>query len=211
MSLPLIQRLSPPERPRQHLLGDLTLALTRVHEFCGPARVALAVMLMGRMEGPVIWVLPGWQPERLYPDGVMPWADPGRLILARARRPEDMLWSVEEALRSGAAPLVVAELPQPPGLTPVRRLHLAAEAGTEAAHHAGRGPVLGVLLTPGDGGAPGVESRWRMDFARSASTLIEVGAAWHLRRLRSRMEPEAAWRVSWTAGAALRVEGCHKA
>ena len=102
---------------------------------------------------------------------------------------------------------MVAELPQPPGLPPVRRLHLAAEAGTTAADHAGRGPVLGVLLTPGDGGAAGVESRWRMEFARSASSLIEVGAAWHLRRLRARMEPEAAWRVTWTAGGPVRVEG----
>ena len=98
MSLSLAQGLSLPARPLQPLLGDLTLALTRVHEFCGPARRTLAVMLMGRMAettngGPVIWVLPGWQPERLYPDGILPWADPGRLILARAKRPEDMLWA----------------------------------------------------------------------------------------------------------------------
>lgn len=207
MSLPIVQRLSPPVRPVQPLFGGLGLSSSRVHEFCGPARVTLAVLLMGQMKGPVIWVLPGWQAERLYPDGIMPLADPGRLILVRARRPEDMLWAAEEALKSGAAPLVVAELPQPPGLTPVRRLHLAAEAGTEAARHAGRGPVLGVLLTPGDGGAAGVESRWRMDFAPSPSSLIEMGAAWTLRRLRARMEPEAEWRVLRDAEGGLRLDG----
>lgn len=206
MSLPIAQHLSLPARAVQPLFGGLGLSVSRVHEFCGPARVPLAVLLMGQMVGPVIWILPGWQAERLYPDGIMPLADPGRLILARARRPEDMLWAAEEALRSGAAPLVVAELPHPPGLTPVRRLHLAAEAGTEAARHAGRGPVLGLLLTPGDGGAAGVESRWWMAPAPSPSTLIEMGAAWTLRRLRARMEPEAEWQVLRGANGVLGVK-----
>lgn len=206
MSLPIVQRLSPPARAVQPLFGGLGLSVSRVHEFCGPARVPLAVLLMGQMGGPVIWILPGWQAERLYPDGIMPLADPGRLILVRARRPEDMLWAAEEALRSGAAPLVVAELPQPPGLTPVRRLHLAAEAGSEAARHAGRGPVLGLLLTPGEGGAAGVESRWWMAPAPSPSTLIEMGAAWTLRRVRARMEPEAEWQVLRGADGGMGVK-----
>lgn len=195
MSLPLA-RLSAPARPVQPLVGGLGLALSRLHEFCGPARVTLAAILMGRMAGPVVWVCPGWQPERIYPDGLAPFADPGRLVMARARRIEDLLWTAEEALRSGAAPLVVADLPEPPALTPVRRLHLAAEAGTEAARHANRPPVLGVLLTPGDGGASGVESRWRMDPLPAPSRLLDQGARWHLSRLRARMDPEAAWHLS---------------
>ena len=80
-------------------------------------------------------------------------------------------------------------------LTPVRRLHLAAETGTEAARHAGRPPVLGVLLTPGDGGAAGVESRWRLDPAPAPSRLTGWGESWRLSRLRARTEPEAAWQV----------------
>jgi protein ImuA len=207
MSLPLVQRLSPPARPVQPLIGGLGLALSRLHEFCGPARRTLALLLMGQMARPVIWIAPGWQAERLYPCGIMPLADPGRLILVQPRRPEDLLWAAEEALRSGAAPLVVADLPQPPGLTPVRRLHLAAEAGSEAARNAGRGPVLAVILTPADGGAPGVESRWWMRAAPSPSTLIEMGAAWHLRRLRSRMEPEAEWRLRRDPEGKARLEG----
>lgn len=202
MSLPLA-RLSPPARPVQPLVGDLGLALSRLHEFCGPARTALAAVLMGRMAGPVLWVCPGWQPERLYPDGLAPFADPGRLVMARARRMEDLLWAAEEGLRSGAAPLVVADLPEPPALTPVRRLHLAAAAGTEAARTANRPPVLGLMLTPGTGGAPGVESRWHMAPLPAPSRLNEGATRWRLARLRARMDPEAAWHLSRDARGAF--------
>jgi protein ImuA len=84
-----------------------------------------------------------------------------------------------------------------PGLTPVRRLNLAAEAGAEAAHHAGRGIVpLGLMLTPGDGGAAGAESRWRMRPLPSGSTLLEEsGPVWHLARERARGAPPAEWRL----------------
>ncbi|MEO8242856.1 MAG: hypothetical protein ABI832_11110 [bacterium] len=183
-----------PEQPLPGGLG-LTLLRGRVHEICGPARVTLAALILGASSGPVIWVSPGWLTERVYPPGLRDLADPGRIIFARARRPEDVLWAVEEALRSGAAPIVLADLPAPPALTPVRRLHLACEAGAEAARNRGRTPPLGLLLTPEDGGAQGVESRWQMQAAPSGSTLLESHSAWTLRRLRARMTPPAEWRL----------------
>lgn len=173
--------------------GGLALARARLHEFCGPARVTLAAMLMGQCTGDVVWIMPGWQAERLYPDGLCAFADPGRLILARARRPEDMLWSMEESLRSGAVGLVICELAAAPGLTPVRRLHLAAEAGAEAARHRGRVPPLGVILTPGAGGAPGVETRWQLAPRPTRATGGANLPVWRLDRLRARMQPPAAW------------------
>ena len=196
MSLPLAQTRRP--RPAQPLPGGLglTLARARVHEICGPARVAFAALILGQAEmvtSPVLWISPGWLPERLYPPGLQVFCDPGRILFARARRPEDILWAAEEALRSGAMPFVLVDLPDPPGLTPVRRLHLAAETGAEAAHHRGRVAPLGLLLTPGTGGAQGVESRWHMTAAPSGSTLIESRAAWTLSRLRERMAPPATW------------------
>lgn len=198
MSLPIpLDRRIP--RPLQPLPGGpdqgLALARARVHEFCGPARVTLAALVLERSEGPVIWAFPGWQPERLCPDGLSDYANPRRLILCAARRPEDILWTMEEALRSGAAPLVVAEVLAPPALTPVRRLNLAAEAGAEAAHHRRGLAPLGLLLTPGDGGAQGAESRWHMAQAPSRSTLIERHSAWVLSRRRAREHPPARWQM----------------
>lgn len=185
--------------------GGLALARARVHEFCGPARGTLAAMLMGECTGEVIWIAPSWLPERLYPDGLRDFAEPARLILARARRPEDLMWSMEESLRSGAVGLVICDMTALPGLTPVRRLHLAAEAGAEAARNRGRQAPLGVMLTPGAGGAQGVETRWQM---AAQPTRAHEGAnlpVWRLDRLRARMAPPAGWTLQRRPGEAGHV------
>jgi protein ImuA len=152
------------------------------------------------MAGPVLWAYPAWQADRLHPPGLAAFADPHRLILAAARRPEDVQWALEEGLRSGAVPLCIAEWPGgPPGLTAVRRLHLAAEGGAPAAQAAGRPAALGVILTPGDGGAAGVETRWHMAPLPPDGPPAPWGDTpaplWQLDRLRARDLPPAAWRV----------------
>jgi protein ImuA len=175
------------ERPTVPLVGGFRLACARAHEFCGPTRRRLALWLARETRDTILWIRPAWHPDRLHMAGVREEIDPGRLIFVDATRPEDLLWSMEEALRAGIVPLVVADLTEPPGLTAVRRLHLAAEAGAE---RSGRAP-LGLLLTPGDGGAPGVETRWRL--APAHETPGTPG--WQLSRLRARDAPPGAWRV----------------
>ena len=177
----------------RHGLGH-GLALGRVHEACGPARHRLALWLAAQTTGPVIWIAPDWSADRLNPCGMMPFIDPARLILVQPKRAEDVLWSMEEVLRAGAVPLAVADLPALPGLTAVRRMHLAAETGGKVQ---GRAP-LGLLLTPGMGGAQGVESRWHLTPDHKGSA-----GAWTLTRLRARTAPEQAWHVARRPGAAL--------
>ncbi|MGI1663550.1 ImuA family protein [Palleronia sp. KMU-117] len=179
--------------PAQRLLGALTLAPGRVHEFCGPARRTLALALARATTGPVVWIAPAWTPDRLNPEGVLSFLDPGRLLLVSPRRAEDLLWSMEETLRAGAVPLVVADLPAPPALTPVRRLQLAAETG---AAEGGLVP-LGLLLTPGRGGAAGAESRWEIRPRHQGTT--RAARAWALYRRRARTAPEADWTLCWGA------------
>ncbi|MGB3177519.1 MAG: hypothetical protein WBH14_10090 [Albidovulum sp.] len=176
-------------RPRAPLpfLGALSLARARVHEFCGPARRTLALMAARSTEGPILWLRPGWLPERLFPEGVQALIEPGRLIFVTPRRAEDLLWCFEDSLRSGAVALVVAELPEPPRLTPVRRLHLAAETGADE----GRMTPTGLMLTPAEGGAPGVESRWHI-----APNHSQDHSRWRLRLCRSRAEPPGTWVLS---------------
>jgi protein ImuA len=175
------------DRPGLPLLGRFRLAGARAHEFCGPARRRLALWLAAETAGTVLWIRPAWHPDRLHMAGVRGEIDPARLITVEPDRPEDILWTMEEALRAGLLPLVVAELPEPPGLTPVRRLHLAAEAGAEAR---GTSP-LALLLTPGEGGAAGVETRWSLTPAHGADD-----TRWTLARLRGRDAPPGEWGVT---------------
>jgi protein ImuA len=191
-----------PERPRPALTlpGGARLDQGRVHEACGPARHVFAALAAGAAQeatgGEVLWIAPDWAGDRLNPEGLCRFADPGRVLFATPRREEDILWCAEEALRAGCLALVVAECVALPALTPVRRLQLAAEAGLGA-----EGPApLGLLLTPGAGGARGAETRWRMAPAHAPGT-----EGWTLERLRARRAPPARWHLAWAQGG-LRAE-----
>ncbi|MEJ6714978.1 MAG: hypothetical protein QNL16_13645 [Rhodobacterales bacterium] len=186
MTNPLLTRHSYRPKPGLAFLEGLSLAQARVHEFCGSARRTLALIAARATEGPVFWISPGWTHERLNAQGVLDFINPGRLTLISPPRGDDLLWVMEEILRSGCAPLVVCELPGLPHLTAVRRLHLAAE---NAAQDRKVSP-LGLLLTAGTGGAAGVESRWHMAPAHIGQRQI-----WQLERRRARMEPVADWHV----------------
>lgn len=202
MISPLLTQPRSRPRPALPFLGDLSLPLARAHEICGNARRFLAVLIASRMQGPVFWIAPAWQAERLNPEAVGQMFDPGRITFLDPVRAEDLLWCMEEVLRSGAAPLVVADIPAPPGLTAVRRLHLAAETG---AADTGTWP-LGLLLTPGQGGAPGIETRWHITGRHG----IEGHRAWQLERTRARTAPPKVWRLV-PQGGQFRLEEPHKA
>jgi protein ImuA len=171
------------QQPLWDAPGAPSLLRGRVQELCGPARRSLAAMILGAhppQTAPALWILPRWQSEKPHADGLADYTDPGRLLFAAAQRPADLLWAMEEALRAGSVSLVIADLPAPPGLTAIRRLQLATEAGAQGA----RQPPLGVILTPDQGGAPGVESRWHIGHRPGG---------WRLERVRARMEPPKTW------------------
>lgn len=180
---------TPPSLP---VLKDVALPLKRLHEVCGPARRTFAMLVATATQGPVYWVVPSWQADRLNPDGMMAFADPGRFTFLTPKRPEDVLWTLEEVLRNGSVPLVIGDIPGPPSLTAVRRLHLAAETGAGQGH----ATPLGLILTPGDGGAAGVETRWHMAPGHSPQT-----PAWRLERRRARTAPPKAWDMTGRPGA----------
>ena len=200
MSLPIHQISGLPSKGSRHpqllpLPGAIGPGLMRgrVHEFCGPSRIAFALMTLSLSSGPVIWAAPAWFPERPYSCGMRDYLHPGRIIFVQCRRAEDIQWAMEEALRSGTTPIVVAEFPEPPSLTAVRRLHLAAETSLGT----GQTAPIGLLLTPGSGGAQGVESRWQANPLPAPSGLLDsAGIALQIRLLRARQARPQDWRLT---------------
>ncbi|PRY73969.1 ImuA family protein [Marivita geojedonensis] len=176
-----------PHRPAPAItLGDaeIGLRLGRVHELCGSARRTLALAIAAQTQGPVVWITPQGVSDVLCADAIADWINPGHILFATAPKRDLLLWAMEEALRDGHAPVVIADLPAPPGMVPVRRLHLASEAGCGA----GVCRPLALLLTPDQGGAPGIETRWALNPAH------HKGAGhWTLSRLRARMAPPRDW------------------
>lgn len=176
-----------PHRPAPQItLGDpeIALRLGRVHELCGQARHTLAVTIAAQLGGPVVWITQHAATEFLCPDAIAGHITPGHILFVTPAKRDMLLWAMEEALRDGHAPVVVADLTAPPTMVPIRRLHLAAEAGCGA----GICRPLALLLTPGQGGAPGIETRWSLDPAH------HHGAGhWTLSRLRARMAPPRDW------------------
>ncbi|WP_311200184.1 hypothetical protein [Leisingera sp. M658] len=228
----LLTRRRHRSRPALSVMEEVALEHGRVHEACGPARGSFALWLAAAAQdiapGPVLWLPPPQGGKQLNPDGIAEFASPARFLFVQAARAEDQLWAMEEALRSGAAALVVAELAEPPAITPVRRLHLAAEAG-------GRfGPApLGLLLTPGTGGAQGIESRWHLAPAHiplphdllppdvpahspppgpAGDGAAKTRKCWTLQRLRARTLPPRGWQITQAAGSCLlRSASCRPA
>ena len=174
------------ERPSLQLAPEVSLAYRRVHEACGAARRVFALWLASQLDGPVVWITPAWESSTLNPAGIARFLEPARLTLVATSKEEDVLWCMEETLTAGCAPLVIAEIASPPALTPVRRLHLAAEKR--------QGKPIGLLLSAGEGGAQGVESRWQME--------PQAGPAprWNLTRTRARTAPVKRWDMALQHG-----------
>lgn len=130
----------------------LHLLKGRVHEVEGRGRSGFALFQATRLAGPVFWIVLAHDRDRpmpvALPDGIAE-----RLHFIEAKDETDLLWTVEEALRSRPVSLVIAAPEKPISLTAGRRLQLAAEAGG----------TTGLMLIQEGRGSNAAETRWKCD------------------------------------------------
>lgn len=178
--------------------GDGGLPTGCLHEILGDSATGFGLALLARLTrlpgaGPVLWC--GRRIDLYGPGLAACGLDPGRLILAEAARPADLLWAMEEGLRCPGLAAVVGEVARL-DLTTGRRLQLAAEAGG----------VTGLVLRQGteETGASAATTRWRVTAAPGSagpSFSLEpcfLGPArWRIELLRCRGGHSHDWLVEW--------------
>jgi protein ImuA len=148
------------------------------------------------LEGPVLWVMDARRRDTLCPEGLARLLDPARLLLARPSGALALLQVMEEALRSGAVPLVVGDLDEAPDLTQSRRLQLAA--GT------GGGRAL-CLVPEGRLRTNAAETRWRC--TPVAAPTPGAGALQHWEIVKNKQGRLGMWEVSLGARASAPRPG----
>ncbi|MFC3168758.1 ImuA family protein [Paracoccus fontiphilus] len=171
-----------PDRDLPTRPASFPLRPARMHEVEGAGRRVFALYQALHHPGPLFWFL------RAHEQGVpflwgLPPGIAARLYLVHAASEADLLWTVEEALRSPAAGLVVAEPQEPLSLTAGRRMQLAAEAGRTTA----------IMLIRQGAGCNAGETRWHCRPLPSSR-----GQALHeWRLLRDKRGVPKAWVLDW--------------
>jgi len=179
------------------------LALGALHEIMGAGAdeedgavadafaAALLARLSRRHGGSVLWCL---QSDDLYAPGLAAYGlPPERLIVARCRDDTDILWAMEEGLRSAALAAVLGEVGT---LAPTagRRLQLACEAGGVTGFVLRRWRTAGTAASQRAAPSAAV-TRWRVAAAPSRA-IREPGIGiplWRVELVRCRGGAPAAW------------------
>ena len=165
-----------------------------LHEITGPANDAAAIGFTAWLAGIscgngwVLWCRSARRREeagQIYGPALARFGiDTDRLLFAKARSANDLLWAMEEGLRARRFAAVIGE-GATPDLIQTRRLQLAAETGASTAlmvlpSHAGR---ISAAMT-----------RWAVSACPADSP---DRARWHLRLERCRGGAHGAWFVEW--------------
>jgi len=161
--------------------------------------LALALRRLADMSErrPLLWcrlASEEWEYGKLYGHGLETLGVlRSRFLTVTLKKPAALLWTMEEALKSGALALVIADAkPKHAELTVTRRLSLAAHAGKSA----------GLLVFSKSQANPTAShTRWLTATSKSRGPPYDVqapgGPAWDIELTRARGGRPGAWTVEW--------------
>jgi len=137
----------------------------------------------------------------LYAPGLATFGlSPAQLVVVRARRDRDVLWAMEEGVKSSALTAVLGEVDEL-GFTASRRLQLAAETN---------GVTVLLMRSGGQGGSTtsAAMTRWKVASERTEPAGVDARTGgetayetrWRLELLRCRGGVPGSWTVEWRDG-----------
>lgn len=136
------------------------------HELFGDFPTHFVLMQMQQNDQQIIWLKGVNDADYLYPNAI---ANLGinlqKITFITYHSQQQALWIVEEALRSGAVGIVVAEGLKQPDLLQSRRLNLAAEKGKSKAF---------MLLKGTSKNANSAMTRWQIDISAARQNQYQV-------------------------------------
>lgn len=156
----------------------------RVHEACGAAADAFAVVMAAKLSGPLVWIGRGAQVRSLAPTALQAFFDPRRLVIAGCESRKEILWATEQALRCGGVAGVITEMGMGPDLKESRRLQLAAEAGRS----------LGLVVIGRAAQSSAAQTRWQCEALPCADA---KGESWRWSLQKNKSGRTGTWDVSW--------------
>lgn len=171
-----------PQQGEGALMGFATVSMARLMRADEHERIAVWFMNYRLLY--IGGILSGW----IYPPGLEQMGLPThRLLMVYAKNDKEVLWGMEESLRSGAVSAVLGELTHFEPMA-ARRLQLAAQANG----------TTGLVLWPGKvvTASSFAETRWRLSNLPSLGEEIEAHWKVSLERAR-RSSVRKEWSVHW--------------
>tara|TARA_A100001011_G_scaffold166138_1_gene174854 strand:+ start:26 stop:700 length:675 start_codon:yes stop_codon:yes gene_type:complete len=176
---------------------NIYLKIGRIHEICGPAKTRVAILVGAKTKGLIVWIRPDWENSIINTDSISNWFSPNQLLLINAKNKNDILFATEEVLRSGLSEVTITELPVIPSALQMRRIRLAITSGVKLNNTK---KPLGLILSPNEGGATNIESRWYASTLPCWYNLTNkendtLNQKWYLKRLFSKTDPIKQWSI----------------
>jgi len=157
-----------------------------MHEIYGPSAVGLTSMIASFTTGKIIWIRSKNQLRQLNPNGIIGLKRNINKYINVFSESKNILWATEQAARSGACNVVIAELPQSPDFVSSRRLQLVArEQGT-----------LVIALPNNDKNIPPSAAETRL-YATSIPRSINEAPRFHIDLFKNKNGTKFSWEMEW--------------